>query len=203
MEDAAEKLDLLARSEQECTRCPEIAACRLRALSGAGHPHARVLFVSLSPSPDDEAAGRPAGSDCLQYLTGMIPSLSNGGRDKSYFTSLLKCVPRSDSAPRAPKEQEKENCYGYLAAEISITTPHYLVPIGVETTRFVLGKLFADAHDGESGHTDDDPLALRCYDSPAFRVVPVASPEELATHDDRTRADYAERLHKLAALMGL
>jgi|YelNatPaOPRAMG01_1025707.scaffolds.fasta_scaffold37103_3 DNA polymerase len=202
MEDAAEKLDILARSEQQCTRCPEIAACRLRALAGAGHPHARVLFVSLSPSPEDEAAGRPAGTDCLQYLAGMIPSLNNGGRDKAYFTSLLKCVPRSDFTPRPPSDQEKENCYPYLASEISITTPHYLVPIGAETARFVLGKLFAGAPDVTEVHSSD-PLALRCYDSPAFRIVPVASPEELTARDAKTRADYAERLHKLAALMGL
>ncbi len=49
MEDAAEKLDELARAEKQCTKCDDIVSCRLRALSGAGHPHAQVMFVSLHP----------------------------------------------------------------------------------------------------------------------------------------------------------
>jgi uracil-DNA glycosylase family 4 len=198
MEDAAEKLDELARSESECTRCAEIAACRLRALAGAGHPHARVLFVSRSPSPEEEAAGLPAGASAMRFLAGLIPSLNNGGGESSFCTSLLKCVPRSGDALREPRPEEMENCFGYLATEISITTPHYVVPIGRETTDFVLGKLFRDMGDGEH-----DLLDLRVVDSPAFRVVPVASATELAGRSEKERGDYAKRLRSLASLMGL
>lgn len=198
MEDAAEKLDQLARSERECTRCPEIAACRLRALPGAGHPHARVLFVSRSPSPDDEAAGLPAGTSALRFLGGLIPSLNNGGGESSFCTSLLKCVPRTGSTLREPRPEEMENCFRYLAAEISITTPHYVVPIGGSTADFVLGKLFHEAPAGAR-----DPLDLRVVDSPALRVVPMASQEELAERGEKERKEYASRLRSLASLMGL
>ena len=198
MEDAAEKLDELARSERECTRCAEIAACRLRALPGAGHPHARVLFVSRSPSPEEEEAALPAGTSALHYLAGLIPSLNNGGGERSFCTSLLKCVPRSGGALREPRAEEMENCFGYLAAEISITTPHYVVPIGRETADFVLRKLFGDPPGGSR-----DPLDLRVVDSPAFRVVPVASAGELAGRSEKERRDYVNRLRSLAPLMGL
>ena len=198
MEDAAEKLDELARSERECTRCAEIAACRLRALPGAGHPHARVLFVSRTPSLEEEEAGLPAGTSALHYLAGLIPSLNNGGAESSFCTSLLKCVPRSGGALREPRAEEMENCFGYLAAEISITTPHYVVPIGCETADFVLRKLFGDPSGGSR-----DPLELRVVDSPAFRVVPVASAVELAGHSEKERREYVNRLRSLAPLMGL
>jgi uracil-DNA glycosylase family 4 len=198
MEDAAEKLDELARSERACTRCAEIAACRLRALPGAGHPHARVLFVSRSPSPEDEAAGLPAGASAMHFLAGLIPSLNNGGGESSFFTSLLKCVPRSGTTLREPRPEEMENCFGYLAAEISITTPHYVVPIGRETADFVLCKLFRDPPGGMH-----DPLDLRVVDSPAFRVVPFASAAELGERSEKDRKEYANRLRSLASLMGL
>ena len=198
MEDAAEKLDQLARSERECTRCTEIAAGRLRALPGAGHPHARVLFVSRSPSPEEEASGLPAGTSALRFLAGLIPSLSNGGGESSFCTSLLKCVPRSGTTLREPRPEEMENCFGYLATEISITTPHYVVPIGRETAAFVLGKLFREAPGAPH-----DPLDLRVIDSPAFRVVPVASAGELAERGEKERKEYANRLRSLAALMKL
>jgi uracil-DNA glycosylase family 4 len=198
MEDASEKLDQLARSEKQCTKCEEIVACRLRAVCGAGHPHAAVMFVSLCPSPEDEAADKPAGSALLENLTAYLPGLGNGARDRSFMTTILKCVPRSGDRVRSPRDDEKENCFAFLSTEISITTPHYLVPVGEQAARYLVGKLFH-----EHGPDAYDPLALRVYDSPTFRVVPIASPDEIAGFDAKTKKEYTERLHSLAALMGL
>jgi uracil-DNA glycosylase family 4 len=200
MEDAAEKLDQLARTTEECTRCPDIVACRLRALSGAGHPHARVMFVSLAPSPEDEEGALAAGTTIQRELTELIPSLGNGARESVYFTTLLKCVPRSTAGkrPRRPKSVEKENCYNYLSTEISITTPHYIVPIGDETASFVLGKLFGDAEAGKH-----DPCELRAYESPSFKVVPIAAPGELAKREAKDREVYLKQMRALTSLMGL
>ena len=198
MEDAAEKLDQLARSERECTRCPEIAPAVSARFPARVTPTPASSSSPRSPSPDDEAAALPAGTSALRFLGGLVPSLNNGGRESSFCTSLLKCVPRTGTALREPRAEEMENCFGYLAAEISITTPHYVVAIGRTAADFVLGKLFRAAP--ASAY---DPLALRVVDSPAFRVVPVACEEELAGRDEKDRRDYANRLRSLASLMGL
>ena len=198
MEDAAEKLDELARAERQCTRCDDIVSCRLRALSGAGHPHAQVMFVSLHPSPEEEAADLPAGSAVLRELAELMPTLLNGGRGKAYFTTVVKCVPRSDCHLRRPRPDEQDNCYSYLSREISITTPHYVVPIGDEASRFLLGKLF-----GQADAAEHDPLEVRVYDSPSFKVVPIAAPGEVAVREPKARDAYVKRLHSLATLMGL
>jgi uracil-DNA glycosylase family 4 len=198
MEDAAEKLDELARAEKQCTKCDDIVSCRLRALSGAGHPHAQVMFVSLHPSPEEEAGDLPAGTAVLRELAELIPSLSNGGRAKAYFTTVVKCVPRSDCHLRRPTSAEQDNCYSFLSREISITTPHYVVPIGDEASRFLLGKLF-----GQADAADHDPLEVRVYDSPSFKVVPIAAPGEIAVREPKARDAYVKRLRSLAAVMGL
>lgn len=198
MEDAAEKLDQLARSEQQCTKCADLVSCRLRAVAGAGHPHAAVMFVSLCPSPEDEERDLPAGSSLIGDLAEFMPTLANGGREKSYVTTLLKCVPRTDCRLREPSPEEKENCFEFLSKEISVTTPHYIVAVGEETTRFLLRKLFRDVP-----YQPGDALELRVFDSPAFRVVPIATPAELRGRDEKTRKTYAERLHTLSSLMGL
>lgn len=198
MEDAAEKLDQLARAEKECTRCADIAACRLRALSGAGHPHAQVMFVSLSPSPEEEAGDLPAGAELLRDLAAYIPALSNGGRSKAYVTTAVKCVPRSDRRLRRPHDDELENCFGFLSNEISTITPHFIVSVGEEASRFLLGKLFGDIDLDEH-----DALELRVFDSPGFRVVPIATPGEIGARGDAERHEYVKRLHTLAGLMGL
>ncbi len=154
MEDADAKLHQLARSEKQCIKCEELAACRLRAVAGAGHPHASVMFVSLCPSSEDETEDLPAGSTVMRELTEFIPSLGNGSRDKAFCTTLLKCVPRSGRGLRDPRLEEQENCFGFLSKEISITTPHYIVAIGEKTTRFLLKKLFRDLPYSPTTHSN-------------------------------------------------
>ena len=141
MEDAVEQLENLARSVGECTRCDELVASRLRAVPGGGHPHCTVMVVSLASDPTDEEDGGLAGESLLADLAEFMPALAES-RDKVYVTALAKCVPRSDGAVRGPSPQELEDCYPYLSKELTITTPHYVLTVGEETTRFLLGKLF-------------------------------------------------------------
>lgn len=197
MEDAAEQLERLARSVGECTRCEELVSCRLRAVPGQGHPHCSVMVVGLHPDPADEEAGRAAGARLLDGMAGFLPTLASS-RDKVYMTTLIKCVPRSGCSVRAVKPEEEDNCFSYLSRELSITTPHYILSVGEDTTRYLLHKLFKDLP-----YEKGDSLELRLFDNPAFKIVPVATPEELHERDDKERKQYCERLHSLGQVMGL
>ena len=126
-----------------------------------------------------------------------MPALAEK-RDQVYVTALAKCVPRSDGAVRGPLPQELDNCFGYLSKELTITTPHYVLAVGEETTRYLLGKLFKD-----QPYAQGDTLELKVFDNPAFRVVPVATPNELRERDPKARKEYMERLRQLAHVMGL
>ncbi|NLE22410.1 MAG: hypothetical protein GX624_06490 [Actinobacteria bacterium] len=197
MEDAVEQLDNLARSVGTCTLCEELVANRLRAVPGGGHPHCSVMVVALHTDPADEQDGGLAGQSLLDGLAEFMPALAES-RDKVYVTALVKCVPRSDGAVRGPLPQELDHCYPYLSKELTITTPHYVLTVGEETTHYLLGKLFKDRPS-----VPGDSLELRVFDNPAFKVVPVATPEELRRRDPKVRNDYTERLRRLAQVMGL
>jgi uracil-DNA glycosylase family 4 len=197
MEDAVEQLENLARSVGECTRCEQLVASRLRAVPGGGHPHCAVMVVALATDPADEADGRLAGEALLAGLAEYMPALATS-RDQVYVTALAKCVPRSDGAVREPTQQELENCYPYLSKELTITTPHYVLTVGEETTRFLLGKLFK-----HRPYEPGDSLELRLFDNPSFKVVPVATPDELRGRDPKARKEYTERLRTLGQVMGL
>jgi uracil-DNA glycosylase family 4 len=197
MEDAAEQLDTLARSVGECVRCDELVACRLRAVPGGGHPHCAVMVVALHTTPQDEPEGGLAGGDLLEDFAEFMPALARS-RDKVYVTALAKCVPRSGCEQRAPRVEELDNCFPYLSRELTITTPHYVLTVGEETTRYLLGKLFKDPP-----YKPGDSLELRLFDNPAFKIVPVATPEELRARDPKARKEYTERLRQLAQVMGL
>jgi uracil-DNA glycosylase family 4 len=126
-----------------------------------------------------------------------MPALADS-RDKVYVTALAKCVPRSDGSVRGPSSHELENCYPYLSKELTITTPHYVLTVGEETTQFLLGKLFKNRP-----YEPGDSLELKLFDNPSFKVVPVATPDELRERDPKARKEYMERLRALAQVMGL
>ncbi len=197
MEDAAEQLDRLAQSVGACVQCRDIVARRLRSVPGGGHPHCAVMVVALAPDPADEAEGRTAGREQVERLSEFMPALAGAG-DKVYATTLLKCVARDATSVRAPETEELDNCFPYFSRELSITTPHYILTVGEAATRYVLHKLFKD-----QPYRESDSLELRVFDNPAFRVVPVADPDELAARDARARKNYSDRLTALAQLMGL
>ena len=73
-----------------------------------------------------------------------------------------------------------------------------MVPIGDEASRFLLGKLF-----GQADADDHDPLEVRVYDSPSFKVVPIAAPGEVAVREPQARDEYVKALRTLATVMGL
>jgi uracil-DNA glycosylase family 4 len=198
MEDAVEQLDMLAARVRTCTRCQELVECRERAVPGGGHPHTHILVVTWCPSEADEAADRPAGTGLVDELVAYMPALADRAGDRLYVTGLTKCVPRTGCTVREPHAEEQENCFEYLSREISITTPHWILSVGEETSRFLLRKLFRDLP-----HGPEETLELRVFDNPAFKVVPVATPHELAGRGPRELKTYRERLHTLAQRMEL
>jgi DNA polymerase len=198
MEDALEQLDTLAARVRACTRCDDLLECRRRAVPGGGHPHTQVMVVTWCPEEADEAGDGSAGAGTVERLAASMPALTGPARDQLYVTGLIKCVPRSGGDVRAPRADEQEHCFEYLSREISITTPHWILTVGEPTSRFLLRKLFRDLPHGE-----DESLELRVFDNPAFKVVPVATPEEIDDRPAPEQKAYRERLRALSQRMGI
>lgn len=196
MEDAATKLGQLATVVEGCRRCTELVDARVRAVPGGGHPHAHVLVVAPHPSETDEATPQTAGVSLLADLAALLPGLAEGARTSVYTTSLIKCVPRAEGRLRDPLEAERDACFSYLSAEISTITPHLLIPVGRETSAFVLRRLFGRAIGSAL------PPGLRVLESPSFRVVALASPAELSAMTARDRRRYVEQVRALGGRLG-
>ena len=196
MEDAAIKLAQLADEVRACTRCPELVARRLRPVPGDGHAHAHVMLVAAAPYGDEERGGRPAGASLLGELAALVSGLGQGERAPLYTTALVKCVPRDENGPRDALREECERCYGYLSREISIITPHVLVPVGEDAAAYMLAKLLGECPDVR-------PICLRVFETPAFRVTPVPSPAELRAQSTRERKASIEQLRALASRIQL
>ena len=156
-----------------------------------------MLVVSLAPSVADEAGAGPAGGGHLDGLAA-VPARPRLERARllHHARQVRRRATTRASAP--PTTEEQDNCFDYLSRELSITTPHYILAVGEPTARYLLRRLFRTLP-YEAG----DALELRVFDNPAFKVVPVATPEELAERDEKERKAYRERLRQLGQLMGL
>jgi len=197
MEDAAAKLAQLATDVTTCTRCEALVEGRLRAVPGGGRPHAHFMIVAPCPSESDESGTGPAGGSLVTELATLLPALADPVKANLYVTALVKCVPREGPAVREPLNSERDACFNYLSMEISTITPHFLLPVGRETSAFVLQRLFGKAV------TSALPPGIRVLDSPAFRVVPLAAPSERRELAEKDRRAYVEQLRALAGRIGI
>ena len=110
----------------------------------------------------------------------------------------MKCVPRTGCDRRPAEPAELDACFHFFSTELTITTPHYVLAVGEDTSRYLLGRLFTDLP-----YEPGDSLELRVFDNPAFRIVPVATPAELAAREPRALRAYSDKLRTLAQVMGL
>ena len=135
-------------------------------------------------------------SDFLDFL---LNEIQLNPREEVYFTYILKCVPKKcehkdrskpkSLSPRllrrdnsceltmqpcsgektSPSEQELLNCLGYLSKEISIITPHLIIPFGLNATKIILGNFLSKKI--TSKNMQD--YHMKVYKSPSFKVLPM------------------------------
>ena len=128
--------------EPNCTRCPELAACRNRISWGTGPLDADVMVVGEAPGYGHPDAERWRGGN----WTGMAYTTRHSGRKirslfadlgyDPYFTNAVKCFPEGDDEEnREPTDDELENCFAHLRTEIARVDPSVVVPTGKHATK--------------------------------------------------------------------
>jgi uracil-DNA glycosylase family 4 len=198
MRDGAARLTALAAEISSCSRCPDLAESRARAVCGQGSERARVMVVAPFPSEDDEREiPAAAGSSLFTWLSGYLPTLADEGRSSVYVTALVKCVPRTADGLRDALDGEQTSCFPFLSAEMSVITPHFVLPVGRDTCAFLVRRLFGRVSESVL------PPAIRVIESPSFGVIPVAGTAELERMAKRERTRYIDQLRGLTARIGL
>jgi uracil-DNA glycosylase family 4 len=153
------------------------------------------MFVAAAPTAGEEASAAAAGSEQLATYLRLLDLDPRPGVSL-YTTAAVKCLPRSAEGARAPTTGECDACWPFLSRELSTITPHVLVPAGATAAAVLLPRLLGTAA------PELDPLHLQVVTTPAFRVVPIPSPEEIAALAPRPRKICLEQLRSLATRLG-
>ena len=190
-----------------CTKCEDLIALRKNPVPGVGALNARIIIVSDYPRKDGaEVTGVPFTNDESGLLIRKIIEDSSLSLENDiYLTYLVKCTPKKKvSAGKsekiseyAPAKIHKENCVSYLAREITISTPHLLISLGFDTTKFILKYFFSI----NKKFNNMDELHMKIFKNPSFKLVPFYQPEDVTVLKRITMEKYISDFEALSKLL--
>lgn len=121
---------------QDCARCPALVSHRSRVVNGRG-AGTKLLLVGQNPGEMEDSLGKcfvgPSGS-----VIGALVKLAGIPMEDCRFTNAVRCWSPGN---RAPKKDEIESCYPYLAEEIAETRPELIVTLGATALQSLYEKV--------------------------------------------------------------
>lgn len=166
----------------------------------------------------------PEGELLLQLLEKAGCSLE----ENTYLTYMIKCVPKTcehkdryvEKTNRlrllgennvclltdrqctgkiaTPALLERENCLHHLSREISVTTPHVLMPLGLEATTTIL-EMYLSIPPSDKTMRD---YHMRVYSSPSFKIVPLYPPELIIQNENiYSLKEYEKDFYKIGKFL--
>ncbi len=145
----AKRLATMAAEVADCTRCPELVACRTQTVFGEGNPRPRFVFFGEAPGADEDRTGRPFVGRSGQLLDKMISAMTLA-REDIYLLNTVKCRPPGN---RNPEHEELQNCQPYWMEQLQILRPTYIVCLGaipaqtLLQSKLTVGRLRGKLHD--------------------------------------------------------
>jgi uracil-DNA glycosylase family 4 len=186
--------------EADCTRCPELVACRSEISWGNGPRDASVMVVGEAPGAGDPSADRWRGGN----HTGAAYTTRHSGRrvrrlvaavghPDAYYTNAVKCFPCDGAGSnREPTATERENCRAHLETEVAVVDPEVVVSTGKHATATML------AFDGREldGFLDAvlEPVALDAFDVTLLPLLHPSYQDVWLSRLGYTDAEYREAI---------
>ena len=119
----------------DCTRCPLAYGGRRKIVFGDGDSNARLMFVGEGPGADEDEHGIPFVGKSGQLLNNMITAMGLS-REQVYIANIVKCRP---PANRAPEPIEANTCTQFLARQMDVVRPEFVVALGATAATYLLG----------------------------------------------------------------
>lgn len=135
MGERGEALAAIRADIGDCTRCPLAYGGRRTIVFGDGDPGARLMFVGEGPGAEEDVQGVPFVGKSGQLLNNMIGAMGLR-REEVYVANVVKCRP---TANRAPEPVEANTCTQFLARQMDVVRPEYVVALGSTAAMYLLG----------------------------------------------------------------
>ena len=130
-----ERLVELYREVSECARCP-LAETRTKAVFGAGHADANLMFVGEAPGAEEDRQGLPFVGRAGQLLEELLGEIGLT-REDVFIANVLKSRPPGN---RDPLPLEIDACKPYLWRQIELIEPRVIATLGNFATKLLSGN---------------------------------------------------------------
>ncbi len=114
-----------------CRRCPDMQGPPV-----TGEPViSRVMLIGQAPGPKEIVEARPfawtAGKTLFKWFAG-IGMNEQTFRERVYMTAVCRCFPGKNptGGDRVPRQDEIDNCRGWLQREVKLLQPQLVIPAG-------------------------------------------------------------------------
>lgn len=205
---AKESIEKLRSEILSCQKCKDLAKLRKTSVPGTGAPKANIIIVSDFPHKDGaEKKGIPfTGDESGKFIMDILKQVKLSLARDTYITYLVKCTPRKLAGGKdggQVKEEKKPaakhvaNCIPYLVQEISISTPHIIVSLGLDVSNTLLHNFFSV----EKKFASIEKIHMRVFENPSFKLVPFFSPHDVVVEKIISEEKYIEDFKSLARLL--
>jgi uracil-DNA glycosylase len=205
---AKESIEKLNSEILGCRKCKVLAQLRKTPVPGMGAPGANIVIVSDFPRKNGaEKSGIPfTGDGPGQFIRDIIKKIDLSLERDTYLTYLVKCTPRRTSKASGKREVIEEeslkaayvkNCIPYLIEEISISTPHIIVSLGLDVSNILLKNFFSI----DKKFKDMEKIHMRVFENPSFKLVPFYSPHDVMIKKTISEKKYTDDFKSLAKLL--
>ena len=204
--NSKESLKNLKKEVVQCKKCLDLVKTRKQPVPGDGIPNAKILIIGHYPKEKGaENSGIPFTNDSSGvFLRNVLKETGLSLQNDTYLTYLVKCTPRDivSKSPLktktiTPSEEHVDNCISYLTEEISITTPHILIPLGLDVSNIILDKFFSV----EEKVTDMSEIHMRVFENPSFKMVPFYEPADVFIRNIVSEEKFIEDFKTLSGLL--
>lgn len=127
-----ERLIEVYREVQACTKCP-LHETRTKAVFGAGHADADLMFVGEAPGADEDRQGLPFVGRAGQLLNELLAGIGLS-REDVFIANVLKSRPPGN---RDPQPLEIEACSPYLHRQVELIQPKVVATLGNFATKLL------------------------------------------------------------------
>jgi DNA polymerase len=191
----------LSRRTQACRACKLAAGARNKVF-GEGPADAQLMLIGEGPGADEDATGRPFVGKAGQKLDEMLEHVGID-RSKIFIANMVKCRPPNN---RKPEQDEMQQCWNHLAAQIRTIQPIVIVTLGNTPTQFLMpqasgitkerGTIYDVSHAGWSARTR---LLIPTYHpSYVMRMQYDNTTQKAAEHDLGVAKAYLQQLGGVA-----
>ena len=165
-----DELEAACRSCEKCALHKE----RTNVVFGVGNRSAEVLFIGEGPGESEDLKGEPFVGRAGILLDNMLRIIGLDRAKNIYIANIVKCRPPKN---RDPLNTEREACFGWLRAQLSLINPKIVVCLGRIAATELIDSDFKITRDHGKFFDRDGHKIMAIYHPAALLRDPNRRPE--------------------------